>query len=88
MEDEMIEKFSVALLRSKLSQELKNYLDLTEMSTMPRYLIKIVEWERCSTGNNIIFKQKGRPNQYRQAPQNSFKKSVTCFHCGKVGHIS
>jgi len=40
-EAEIVEKFTVACLRLTLSQELKKYLDLTETSTIHRYLIKI-----------------------------------------------
>ena len=43
IEEQMIDKITVALLRSKLNQDLKNYLDLTETTTMARYIMKIEE---------------------------------------------
>ena len=46
--EEAAEKVSVAYIRSKLISEVKNYVDLTEAKTMPRYLMKIEEWERSN----------------------------------------
>ena len=89
-EEEVIDKFIVALLRSKLNQDLKNYLDLTETTTTARYIMKIEEWAKCRGDNKPLFKQ---DNLLKAGYKNSqlstgFIKQVTCFHCGKVGHIS
>ena len=48
-EAEVLEKFTVAFLRSTLNQELKDYLDLTKTSTIQRYLVKIEEWVQCKS---------------------------------------
>ena len=39
-EADIIEKFTVACLKSTLSQDLKDYLDLTETFTLQWYLVK------------------------------------------------
>ena len=89
-EEEVIDKFTVALLRSKLNQDLKNYLDLTETTTMDRYIMKIEEWAKCRVDNKPLFKQDNlmKAGYKISQPSTGFKKQVTCFHCGKVGHIS
>ena len=75
--------------------EVKNYLDLTEANTIPRYLMKIDKWERSNPHRKSLYRNKGvhgTNNQYRQGTQgsfqNRFRKNVTCFQCGKLGHIS
>ena len=87
---EIVEKLTVVFLMSKLSQELKEYLDLTETSTIPRHLIKINEWEKCRVESKPIYKQEeSSRNTYKEARDcTEFKKLVTCFHCGKAGHVS
>ena len=89
-EAEIVEKLTVAFLRSKLSQELKEYLDLIETSTIPKYLIKIDEWEKCRAEGKPIYKQEESSRNTYKAARDSigFKKLITCFHCGKVGHVS
>ena len=93
--NEAMEKVAVAYLRSKLIPELKNYLDLTEANTMLRYLMINEEWERSNTHKNNLYRHKGiqgNNSQDRQGKQGSvqsgLKRNVTCFHCGKQGHIS
>ena len=46
-EAKVLEKFTVAFFRSTLNQDLKDYLDLTETSTIQRYLVKTEEWVQC-----------------------------------------
>ena len=88
--DKAMEKVAVAYLRSKMIPEVKNYLDLTEANTMPRYLMKIEEWERSNPHKKNLYRLEGvqgANSQYRQGTQGSLqsgvKRSVTCFHCGK-----
>ena len=57
IEEQMIDKITVALLRSKLNQDLKNYLDLTETTTMARYIMKIEEWAKCRGETKSLFEQ-------------------------------
>ena len=89
-EAEIVEKFTVGCLRSTLSQELKNYLDLTETTTIPRYIMKIEEWEKCTAEGRLIYKQEVTSRtSYKETQQSTgYKKTATCYHCGKVGHIS
>ena len=89
-EADIIEKFTFACLRSTLSQDLKDYLDFTETSTLQRYLVKIEEWEMCRAEGRQIYRQ---DSQNRSTLKSSstvlgFQKRVTCFHRGKVGHVS
>ena len=88
-EADIIEKFTVACLRLTLSQDLKNYLDLTETSTLHRYLIKIDEWEKCRAEVRPIYKHDSSEKYMAKGTRDGagFKKD-TCFHCGKVGHVS
>ena len=80
-EAEIVEKFTVACLRSTLSQELKKYLDLTETSTIHRYLNKIDEWEKYRAEGRPIYKQESTSrNSFKETQQNmGYKKLVTCF---------
>ena len=45
--EDMIDKVAVAFLRSKLTMDLKNYLDLSETTTNSKYIMKIEEWAKC-----------------------------------------
>ena len=88
-EEEMIEKFSVATLRSKLNQDLKNYLDLTETTTMTRYIMKIDEWSKYRVVGKSIFKESSFRTGYKTVQTSTGpRKQVTCFYCGKNCHIS
>ena len=50
------EKISVGYIRAKLHPDLKNYMDLSKASNIPRYLIKVEEWERSHPEVRSIFK--------------------------------
>ena len=52
---EAAEKITVGYIRAKLTPDLKNYMDLTEASCIPRYLMKIEEWERSHPEVKSIF---------------------------------
>ena len=87
--EEMVDKFSVATLRSKLNQDLKNYLDLTETTTMTRYIMKIEEWSKCRGVGKSMFKESTFRTGYKTTQtRTGLRKQVTCFYCGKNGHIS
>ena len=53
---EAVEKVSVGYIRSTLDTEVKTYMDLTEATCIPRYLMKVGEWERSHPEVKSIFK--------------------------------
>ena len=86
------DKLAVAFVRSLMVPELKNYLDLTDMQ---RFLMKAEEWERSQPDRKYILKQQSGDsynNMFRQGQHHSFssgpKRTITCFLCGKQGHMS
>ena len=87
--EEMIDKVAVAFLRSKLTMDLKKYLDLSETTTNSKYIMNIEEWAKCRGDSKSVFKDGSQEQGYRHSQPNSgFQRLVTCFHCGKGGHIS
>ena len=88
-EAEIIEKLTVACVRSTLNKVLKQYIDAMEITTLQRYIIKINEWVDCRAEGKPIYQHKLRQKQeLRDTKDGSFKKKVTCYHCGKLGHVS
>ena len=88
---EAADKVTIAYIRYKLHPDLKTYMDMSETCDLPKYLMRVEEWER----SHPEVKNKLRAD--RQTPSNYFnsshsqagpKHSVSCFYCGKQGHIS
>ena len=79
-EAEYIGKFTVAVMRSMFNKELKQYLNLTEMTTLQCYLIKCVQ---CRAEGKPVYQQEAklRPEN-RDSRENTQRKKVTCYHCG------
>ena len=50
-------KVTVAYIRAKLNAELKTYMNLTEANCIPKYLMRIEEWERSHPESKSVFKQ-------------------------------
>ena len=86
-EADYIEKATVATIRSMLNKDLKTYIDPMEITTLQRYLIKIDEWVQCRAEGKPVYQQEAKQNL--EVSRELFqKKKVTCYHCGKVGHLS
>ena len=87
--EEMIDKVAVAFLRSKLTMDLKNYLDLSKTTTNSKYIMKIEKWAKCRGDSKIGFKDGSQEQGYRHSqPSSGFQRLLTCFNCGKGGQIS
>ena len=63
---EAAEKIAVAFIRSKLNPEVKYFMDLTEVSCMPRYFMKVEEWETSYPQVKSMFKQEHNQTSHRQ----------------------
>ena len=89
---EAAEKITVGYIRAKLTPELKNYMDLTEAFCIPRYLMKIEEWERSHPEAKNILRQEEQQTSHKTTTggnyQSGTKKNLTCFYYGKFGHMS
>ena len=83
----------VALTSNWLVPLLKSYVDMTRKFEVKEYIRTIEEWERSQPVGTPCFKRTfSGYQQTTMVRQNSNpyqpKKPVTCFHCGKPGHIS
>ena len=87
-EAKIIEKLTVACVRSTLNKELKQYR-LDGNYYPPEFIIKINEWVDCKAEGKPIYQHEQRERLgMRGARESGFKKKVTCFYCGKVDHVS
>ena len=86
---EAAEKVAVAYLRSTLLPEVKIYMDLSNENTMVQYVMRLEEWKRSDLKRKTIYENDGFPvtSSYNK-PTTGTRKTVTCFQCGKFGHIS
>ena len=83
----------MAEMRHWLVPELKTYVDLARVRDL-REFVKVVEgWESSQPSGTPCFRQitqnpqSNPPHSSRYSPYQP-KRSPTCYHCGKVGHIS
>ena len=74
---EAADKLAIAFVRSLMVPELKNYLDLGEVTDMQRFLMKAEEWERSQPDRKHIFKQQSGYN---------FRQSYHQGNTGRQGH--
>ena len=86
---EAAEKVAVAYLRSTFLPEVKTYMDLSNENTMVQYVMRLEEWKRSDLKRKTIYENDGFPvtSSYNK-PTTGTRKTVTCFQCGKFGHIS
>jgi len=82
---EASQQVAIALLRAKMIPQFKTLMDLTEVTTFQKYILKMEEWERTHPEVKLKFK-------IHMHPKKMFlpltRNSISRFHCGKVGHIS
>ena len=69
-------------------QEFKTYMDLTEANCNPKYALKMEEWERSHPEVKQRLKLDIPSSNRDHGSQPDGKRSVTCYHCGKAGHMS
>ena len=97
---EVIDRMVVGFLRSMMVTDLKTYIDLTNKTDKQEYIMLAEQWEKSQSYKRNMFKSVGsyRP-RFQQGDsskqghhQNSYtttgKKPITCFNCGKLGHLS
>ena len=96
------DKVTVGVMRSFMVPELKTYLDTSNATDEHNFLMTTEEWERSQPDKRNLFRhtsgygyRQGHPygdshrNSQSQRNFNSAgKKLLTCFYCGKVGHLS
>jgi len=89
-------------LRSYMVPELKNYMDLFKPASRPDFEALAEQWVKSQTYKHSMFKQSGNNyKQYNQASEASrgtynngsaqwggYRKPMSCFNCGKVGHMA
>ena len=88
---EILNCMGVALTRNWLVPPLKSYVDMTRTFELNDYICTIEEWERSQPVETPCFKKTFQGHQQTNTfRQNSslYKKPITCFHCGKQGHVS
>ena len=78
----------VALMRHNLNPTLKTYVDLKGTFWIDDFSRTIDEWEASQPTGAACFR-KSSPILVPSVPKTvTGKKSVTCFFCGKLGHVS
>jgi len=91
--EETIECVAVALMRDRLVPSLKSYVDITRRYKLGEFVSTCEEWERSQPRGTPCFrKSRSSVTVQGRAQGNSqpypLKKPLTCFTCGKVGHMS
>ena len=92
------ERVAMGALRANMVLELKMYLDLAKPTTKPEFDAVIDQWVKAQPYKRSVYKQQsgyrsGDSYKLRQEnnnnPYNSAnRRPVTCYSCGKVGHMS
>ena len=80
--------------------DLNTYMDLTKTTDRQEFQRLAEQWEKSLPGKRNMFKQVGgykygyqysegnRSGQTQGSNNSTGKKPLTCFSCGKVGHLS
>jgi len=88
--DEMAKCVTVALMREHLVPDLKQYVETTRRFKYRDFFETCEEWERSQPRGTLCLRRT-KPHPTVQRYQNSSytpKKPVTCFSCGKRGHMA
>jgi len=89
--DQISEATAVAKARDNLKPECKSYIDLGKRHGYHDFILGCEEWVRAQPGEVSCFKQQRTPNlaDARGTYQTQGSKPrVTCFSCGKAGHLA
>ena len=86
------DNMTVAMMRSWMVPELKTYVDMKQQFELQAFIRTAEEWEISQPEGTSWFKKTGLqgtpPYRQSQTGSQTLKKNVTCYHCGKVGHVS
>ena len=94
------ERIAMGALRSYMVPELKSYMDLSKPTNKPEFDALTEQWVRSQPFRRSMYKTTGSYRYSSQARDSfghsstssfasgSTKKPVTCYACGKVGHMS
>ena len=81
---------AVAQTRSWLVPPLKTFIDMSQTFGLQEYISKIEEWEKSQPVGTACFKKTYPGHQLTSTfnKPHPYKKPITCFYCGKTGHVS
>jgi len=90
---DMIECITVALVRDHLVPGLKSYVDSARRFGYEEFISSCEEWERVQPYQTSWFKKTRAPSSGGGRVQGGSmpfggRKPVTCYTCGKSGHVS
>ena len=99
---ETIDRVLVAVIRSFMIPEAKTYVSISKATKKQEFLMMAEEWKRSHPEIRQVFKHQtgygykqtyphgdsSKQGQQGPSPTLTGKKTVTCFLCGKIGHIS
>ena len=78
--EEVVGRLTIPALRALLENELKTFIDWKEPESSAQLAALIDQWKTTQGGNKSIYKS--------VAPSQQSKKTLACFHCGKMGHLA
>ena len=91
-EDLRREKYIMGHIRSQLVPDLKIFLDISKPKTAAEFEALVEQWSLSQPTTRPIYVSKSnygtKSHMYGIGGQSSVKKSVTCFFCGKLGHMA
>ena len=89
---EAAEQMAVAFMHYNLNPNLKTYVDMKGVFDINRFSQILDEWEATQPTQTSCFKRQSvnpvtvvHVKPFSPTPH---KKPITCFHCGKLGHVS
>jgi len=90
--DEMAECLAVAHIRDHLFPPLKQYIDTTRKFKFKECMETCEEWERSQQPGVVCLRDhrysQGMLIARQQTSPYQAKKNLTCFGCGKMGHMA
>ena len=91
-EDLRREKYVMGHVRSQLVPELKMLLDISKPQTAAEFEALVEQWSMSQPSKRPIYVSKAtysnKPYTYEMGTQGTYKKPVTCYACGKTGHMA
>ena len=91
-EDLRRDKYMMGHVRSQLTPELKMFIDLSKPQTAARFESLVEQWSISQPSKCAVFINKttstSRQSTYGLGSLSKGKKPLTCYHCGKAGHIA
>ena len=91
----MTDRIVMGAMRSHMVPDLKMYIDLAKLTNRTELEGLMTQWVQSQPYKRNMFRSTGGSrytNQMGDSPSttsgSSFKKPITCFSCGKLGHMS